>query len=149
MARTFRINSPSVVAEIIDDEAIVLNLATGHYFSARGSGCDLWHAIGAGHDAAGAAATLASRYGMTVPEIAPLVDDFISDLVVHGLVIEVNGDGSSTASTEPRFPAGAVAAFTPPLLEVYTDMEELLLLDPIHDVDAASGWPVPKSDATR
>jgi hypothetical protein len=28
----------------------------------------------------------------------------------------------------------------PPVLERYTDMQELLFLDPIHDVDE-SGWP--------
>jgi hypothetical protein len=30
--------------------------------------------------------------------------------------------------------------FVAPVLDKYTDMQELLLLDPIHEVDA-SGWP--------
>ncbi len=30
--------------------------------------------------------------------------------------------------------------YAPPALETYTDMQELLLLDPIHDVDE-TGWP--------
>jgi hypothetical protein len=31
--------------------------------------------------------------------------------------------------------------------ESYTDMQELLSLDPIHDVDDAIGWPKQKEDA--
>src|SRR5262245_34497239 len=104
MPRTFRINSPSVVAEIIDDEAIVLNLATGHYFSARGSACDLWHAIGSGHDADQTTASLATRYGISEPEIAPLVEEFISDLVLHNLVVETRIENGTAADFEPRFP---------------------------------------------
>jgi hypothetical protein len=29
-------------------------------------------------------------------------------------------------------------------LHVYTDMRDLLLLDPIHDVEEQGGWPKPK-----
>jgi hypothetical protein len=31
--------------------------------------------------------------------------------------------------------------FTDPVIEIYTDLQDLLLLDPIHDVDDR-GWPV-------
>ena len=35
-----------------------------------------------------------------------------------------------------------------PTMEVFTDMEDILLLDPIHDVDYdAAGWPRPASPA--
>ena len=35
--------------------------------------------------------------------------------------------------------------FEPPLISKYSDMQELLILDPIHDVSDA-GWPNPKSE---
>lgn len=31
------------------------------------------------------------------------------------------------------------------MLEKFTDMEDLLLLDPIHEVDVAAGWPTTKA----
>jgi hypothetical protein len=31
--------------------------------------------------------------------------------------------------------------FEQPVLEKFTDMEDLLLLDPIHEVNLQSGWP--------
>jgi hypothetical protein len=34
--------------------------------------------------------------------------------------------------------------FQKPLLQKYTDMEALLLVDPIHEVDEEEGWPKQK-----
>ena len=36
------INSPSVVGEIIDGEAVIMDLRAGHYFSSQGAGCEIW-----------------------------------------------------------------------------------------------------------
>lgn len=41
-ATRLRINAPSVVGEVIDGEAVILNLETGKYYSARGSGSAIW-----------------------------------------------------------------------------------------------------------
>jgi hypothetical protein len=37
--------------------------------------------------------------------------------------------------------------FSEPTFEKYTDMQALLLADPIHDVELQAGWPHLKSDA--
>ncbi len=39
-------------------------------------------------------------------------------------------------------------SFCLPIIEKYTDLEELLLLDPIHEVDE-SGWPKQKSEVKQ
>jgi hypothetical protein len=41
---------------------------------------------------------------------------------------------------------GKQQEFSRPILTKYTDMKELLLLDPIHEVDE-TGWPNPKVKA--
>jgi hypothetical protein len=47
----------------------------------------------------------------------------------------------------PDDPAPAErATFIAPVLAVYTDMQDLLLLDPIHDVDEI-GWPTRRDGA--
>ena len=40
----------------------------------------------------------------------------------------------------PASPGSERLAFTPPKLERYTDMQEIILLDPVHKVDS-QGWP--------
>ena len=41
----YRPNAPQVIAETIAGEAMIVNLATGHYFSLQGSGADIWAEI--------------------------------------------------------------------------------------------------------
>ena len=45
----------------------------------------------------------------------------------------------------PGGPPASKPDFQEPALQKYTDMEDLLLLDPIHEVDD-TGWPNPKPD---
>ena len=44
------------------------------------------------------------------------------------------------ASGEPREDLPAGGPWTPPSIAVFSDMQDLFELDPIHDVDEA-GWP--------
>jgi hypothetical protein len=68
---------------------------------------------------------------------------FLGDLVTEGLLVPAAGHAApALGEPEPGRPK-----FTPPVLGKYTDMQELLLQDPVHEVDAAAGWPHPKPQA--
>ncbi len=41
---------------------------------------------------------------------------------------------------------GQPAVYVKPVLQRYSDYQELLLLDPIHEVLESAGWPVAKPD---
>ena len=51
--------------------------------------------------------------------------------------------GEDAAAVSPMPAHQARGAYRTPVLSIYTDMQDLLLLDPIHDVDQA-GWPTRK-----
>jgi hypothetical protein len=153
MERSLRINAPAVVAEIIDGEAVIMDLASGHYFSTQGVGCDVWRGVEAGHSAQHIVESIIDRYDGAPDVVDPTVRSFLADLLLRALIIEVdpavtsagrNGTGAPLTGQLPPAAAGSRPAFVPPVLSAYTDMEELLLLDPIHDVDE-TGWPMPKS----
>jgi hypothetical protein len=140
------VNTPSVAGEVIDGEAVIMNLTTGHYFSTQGSGATAWEAISAGASRAEIAAALQRRYAVADDdEVARAVNTFVTDLLRHNLVVE-----TPDHDRPPVLPAlfapedGPLAPFQPLVLHVYTDMDDLLLLDPIHDVNE-EGWPTPKA----
>jgi len=54
-------------------------------------------------------------------------------------LVVVADPAAPSSPLPPPTPTGE--AFRPPTVAVYSDMEDLLLLDPIHDVDE-TGWPV-------
>lgn len=142
MPRRFRTNAPAVASEIIDGEAVIMNLRTGAYFSTRGSGSLLWSWIEQGIPEDALLRALGQSFPAADGEAAPALKAFLSQLLEHELIREVPLQGPMPPPDPQIHPVSA--PFVAPVLEVYTDMQDLLLLDPIHDVHEEEGWPAPK-----
>lgn len=135
----YRVNGPGVVAESLDGEVLIVNLESGCYYSAAGTGEAIWSLFAAGHTASEVLESVAARFdaaGDAVSEeVCRIRDEFVAEQLIlsdSGLVAPPNGAAPQIDVKQP---------FEPPVLKKYTDMQELLLLDPIHDVDQAAGWP--------
>jgi Coenzyme PQQ synthesis protein D (PqqD) len=135
-ARVFRINRPKVIDEAFDDEVVVINFDTGSYYSLSKAAADIWGMIGAGATAGEAVDALAQRYTGSRPDIEAGVESLIAELERENLIV---ADTAGRAYTKPAT-AAEKRAFEAPRLDKYTDMQELILLDPIHEVDE-TGWP--------
>jgi len=140
--RRFRVNSPAVASEIIEGEAVIMNLKSGVYFSTSQVGSLLWSWIEQGHTVSAMVHELSGTSEAGREVVEQTVARFIAQLLEHDLIRELAPDAPVPLLGAPPLPAGTV--FAPPVLEVYTDMQDLLLLDPIHDVDETVGWPSPK-----
>ncbi len=130
---SYRMNSPKVVAETIDNESVVINLDKGTYYSIRGTGSELWDALRAGVAAETLLGAVAAHAGDE--SVRAAAGSFIEQLIEEELIV-ANGEGAAQAAVTFATPYSA------PDLVKYSDMEALLLLDPIHDVDEV-GWPAP------
>lgn len=131
------VNQPAVVAEIFDTEVVVINLERGTYYSLTGAARHLWPLLDGRLDAAGVAGALAALGADWAAAEAALAG-FVQELLAEGLIRVEEGGASS-----PAAPAGGPApAYEPARLEKFTDMEELIALDPVHDVSGAQGWPL-------
>jgi len=139
MTTRFRVNSPNVIHETIEGEVILIDLKTGTYYSLREAGAAIWEAIdrGAGLDAIEDA--LERRYEGSSDEIREAARRLVDELEREGLVRAEEADGSRPVF-EPGH--GVRRPFEAPSLEKHTDMQDLILLDPVHEV-GAQGWPHP------
>jgi len=137
-----RLNRPKAICEVFEDEVVAINLETGTYFGMGGTAKEVWRLIEGGLPVDGIAAHLAERYGKQREDVRPDIESFTDSLLAHGLVVAESTDGDVPAvGTE-----GAAGNWEAPKLTVYDDMKDLLLLDPIHDVDE-TGWPARQKDA--
>lgn len=143
----FRINGPNIIHETIDNEVIIINLKTGIYYSLEKAGADIWNLIADNKGLGEIVEELTRRYGGRADAVESTVRRLVIDLQAEGLISEA-GMGDSTAASganepvEEATPAGL--SFETPVLQKYTDMQEFILLDPIHEVDE-TGWPNPSS----
>lgn len=138
-SETLKINWQRIVHETIDDEVIIIDLETGTYFSLTQSAADLWPALVRGSTKAGLMATLTGVYDAPASEIETSVAAFLDELKAESIII-VESDGAATPTEPASVAVRRQGHFDPPKLAKYTNMSDLLLLDPVHDVDE-QGWP--------
>jgi hypothetical protein len=127
---------PEVASEIFDGELVIANYQSGLYYSISAEGAWIWQGLAHGLSASQTAQWLSGRFESQARELPALVENFISNLKAEGLVLEASE--SDTALAE--LPALTGAIFAEPTIERFDDLQQLLLLDPVHDVDLA-GWP--------
>lgn len=142
----YRVNSGPVISEVIDGEAVIINLTTGNYYSLNESGAAVWSSIeGSAATVDELAAGLTSRYDASAAHAESAVEALIVELEREDLIVASEGNGASAAAPDEEAPSQR-AAFEPPRLEKHTDMQDLILLDPVHEV-GEQGWPHAKDEA--
>jgi hypothetical protein len=141
MTRRLRVNSPNVIFETIEGEVILIDLKTGTYYSLRDAGAAIWQAIVQGASEDEIVVALGATYDADADRLGTGVADLLDELEGEGLVRP--DDGEVEPAQEPLdigpHPNGRVSYETP-RLEKHTDMQDLILIDPVHDV-GAEGWP--------
>jgi hypothetical protein len=144
--RLFVPNAPSVVSEVIDGEVVIMNLTSGNYYSSDGAGAVIWGWIEGGKTLDDIERLAGQHYEASAEAIAIALTAFFDRLLEEKLVREITQVPAPVGGHGPSANGGpSRQRFVPPELHVYTDMQDLLLLDPIHDVDEG-GWPRPKAD---
>lgn len=142
MTQTRFRSHPRVVHETIDGEVILIQIETGYYYSLGGSGARMWRLLEGGRSIDEVAAALEETYGPS-PEIRSAIERLTEELRGETLLEPLEGDADPSSAED--VPASETAVpFVAPLLERYEDMQDFLLVDPIHEVDD-SGWPNKKT----
>ena len=147
----FRINRPIVVDEVFDDEVVIIHFDTGNYYSLDSVGTEIWGLIEGGASVGEIVASLAQRYDDSHAEMEEAITRFVVELQEEDLVAASAPknltalQGGEKRSAAP--PATSGQPFRAPIISRYTDMQDLLLLDPIHEVDE-DGWPSVKPDSS-
>lgn len=142
MNRSFKL-TPSTVHETFADESVVMNLTSGSYYSLCGVSSLLWTQLVDGATERELIRRIQAEYAAD-DEASRSIGEFLDLLVGENLLISQVTEEVS-ASVETPIAAAPLKAFTPPIFEKFTDMEDMLLLDPIHEVDE-EGWPMARKD---
>ena len=142
-SKAYRIASTNLYSRNFGDEVLVVDTVTGLYFSLRGCAVDVWSLIESGANPSDIiVAELGRRYDCGSGEALAATHSCLDDLLANDLIRETEARIEQTAIAPWT---GAKQSLAAPLIERFTDMKDLLLLDPIHDV-SERGWPRRASD---
>lgn len=133
----YQLNNPPTIAENVDGEVIVINLDDGRYHSLRGDAAFVWDRLTSGVPVESVLSLCSD--GEAAGRGA--LEDFIARLCAMDLLRPAPGqspDGSVEAA-DGTWNAGGL------VIETFSDMQDLLGLDPIHEVEVEAGWPVKKT----
>src|SRR5262245_29088043 len=120
-------NRDELAAEILDGEAIIINLATGSYYSMADSGALVWQAVEHHCSLEEIAVRLPTQYDVALERAGADVTSIAERLLAEKIAVPSEAGtcrGDAAAAPQQRLPYAA------PTLSVYSDMRNLLALDP-------------------
>ncbi len=139
---TWSVKESGVIHQEFDGEVVVIDLASGNYFSLPGSAGVLWRQMVQGPcTAQSLIATLIAAYDVDQPSATEDVSAFLADLEREGLAVRSAADSPVPSSVPVGAEAAARAPYSVPKVTAFRDLQELFLLDPVHEVDPSAGWP--------
>ncbi len=141
----FKTNHAQIIQETFDDEVVIVNLSAGTYYSLGGAGTDIWNLALNGASVQQIATQLTALYEAERDEIQRETDAFLQKLQDEELLSQVAASENDSLDDNIEYSKSEESvqkrgAFVRPQLQKFTDMQALLMLDPIHEVDEA-GWP--------
>ena len=125
----------NIVAEEFDGETVLIDVSRGLYFSLQGAATELWKAFAEPRTEADVLETLCGQ--LSGCDRAGLASSLQK---MHECQLLVAAD-ASTPGPASHYTASS-ASFSPPVVEVYSDLADLIAIDPVHEVDATAGWPM-------
>jgi hypothetical protein len=128
-----------IVSESIQGEVIIVNLLEGVYYSITGCGPAIWEFVSNGYSIEMIAESLRTEFSNVPDDVTEKISNFVAKLAEDGLIQQSNGEPQSI-DQRSESNNGVQKQFEDPLISKFTDMEEVLILDPVHDFDE-SGWP--------
>jgi hypothetical protein len=135
----YKLNEEKMFCDIADGVAVIINSETGIYYGMNGFGTNVFENI---INQVSMEDILAELKKIEAPaDMEKKLKSFINELIKKELVI-TDKAGKSKVKLDKK-----IAATDKFILEVteYSDAQELLLADPIHDIKDETGWKPDKS----
>jgi hypothetical protein len=138
MTERFRANMPRFVDETVDDESLIMDMVKGTYYSCVGASALAWNELKSGASATEVADVLTAVYSVHRDTAFTDIGRFVAALLDEEVLVP-DADAAAApgrSSDVSKAPEGYVTLG----FERFTDLADLILLDPVHDV-ADAGWP--------
>ena len=150
--KAYSINKNNVVSDSFPDEVVIINLENGNYYSLNGIGMEIWEMLESPILASQIEEILVKRYRNEDPSrLSVFINKTITDLDKEELLTIQGYDKNKTPELSPdnyKSKRQNGKKLVEGVLERYTDMQDFLLVDPIHEVDYEN-WPKAETENAK
>ena len=134
----FALRDSQVIHRMIDDEVVMIDLETGKYFTFQGSATRMWACIEAGMSSRETLEHLQESFEGDPPAMEQGLRWLLDQLLDENLIVPTDEPPRHSVSLASE---GDRQDYNDPAFERYDDMADLILLDPVHEIDQEEGWP--------
>lgn len=134
----YQIEPKSIVHEVVDEEVVIINFVNGRYYSLVRASAFIWEILSSGPMAKkDLILALVQTYSVEQETAMKDLENFLGELVSEGLIkvvdLEPISYGSLGKEGVDRKPYLSLE------LEIHTDMAEVIMLDPVHELEYMEG----------
>lgn len=123
---SYKVNDAAIVAELFDNEAIIMDLSDGVYYTLSGTAAEVWSMIEAGLTRDDIVARLSSLHDVDAATCNSDLEPFFAELVERSIVLS----STEAPTSKGEVAEGAFGAYTAPTVICHTDMAEVMAMDP-------------------
>lgn len=134
----YKINEEKMFFDIADGQAVVINFVTGMYYGTSTLGSAVLDKLVNGAPVEKILVALSAADGCPA-DMNDKLDVFIKALIEKEILVPGDTDSQDIVFDKAAFADGFELT-----LDEFAEVQDLLLADPIHDVDVEEGWPVKK-----
>lgn len=132
----YKLNEEKMFYDLAEGQAIVINFTTGIYYGTSSLGSAVLDALLAGASVENVLTAIQSLPGCP-DDIAAQLDAFIQALLEKEIIVPDDG-AANTASIDASVLTDGFAL----TVDEFAEVQDLILADPVHDVDVEQGWPI-------
>jgi len=132
----YKLNEEKMFYDMAEGQAIVINFTTGMYYGTSSLGSAVLDSL-----LSGAAVEDVCKAIQALPgcpdDMAVQLDTFIGRLLEKEIIVPGDAAGAACA-----IDASSLADGFDLTVDEFAEVQDLILADPVHDVDVEQGWPI-------
>jgi len=132
----YKLNEEKMFYDMAEGQAIVINFTTGMYYGTSSLGSAVLDAVIAGASEESILTAIQALPGCPA-DMENQLQDFFAKLVEKEVIVACEGSGAPCTIDAAALQDGFVLS-----VDEFAEVQDLILADPVHDVDVEQGWPI-------
>lgn len=133
----FKLNEEKMFYDMAEGQAIIINFTTGMYYGTSSLGSAVLDALLGGASVDAVLAAVKALPGCP-EDIDASMTAFVDALLAKDVVIP----GETNSDAVIAIDASALTDGFALTVDEFTEVQDLIMADPVHDVDVEQGWPI-------